>query len=151
MNQPLDALRAAHRRAYGLGLALCLGIPTLLAGLLGAGAVAPGAHAPEGVFQQLGYLFTGLVFLSGAWVWGRRERMLRGFKDVAEARRPALIWKESLLYSLAFEVSCICGLIYWTLVGAQAARHVGGFLVLTPLLFLVLVPRFGQWAKRLEA
>ncbi|WLT32891.1 hypothetical protein [Geothrix sp. PMB-07] len=132
-------------------MALCAGTPAFIALLLLTRVVPPGSQAPEGGAQQVGYLFTGLVFLSGAWVWSRRGRVLRGFKSVAEAQRPSLILRESLLYAAAFEASSVWGLIYWTLVGGQAARHVWGFLLLTPMLFLALVPRFGHWAKRLEA
>jgi hypothetical protein len=98
----------------------------------------------------VGYLFTGLVFLSGAWVWWRSGRALREFKDLPEGRRPAAILREGLLYAVAFEASSLCGLVYWILVGSHAARHVWGFLLLTPLLFLALVPRFDRWAKSLE-
>lgn len=147
----MDSLRSAHRKAYGLGLALCLGTPTFLAVLMAARVVPPGPLAPEGLVQQVGYLFTGLVFLSGAWAWGRRGRMLRGFNAVAEAQRPALVLRESLLFAAAFEASSVWGLIYWTLAGAQAGRHAWGFLALTPMLFLALAPRFSHWAKGLEA
>lgn len=147
----MDSLRSAHRRGYGLGLVLCVGTPALLAVLMAARVVPPGSQAPEGLVQQVGYLFTGLVFLSGAWAWGRRGRTLRGLKGVAEARRPALVLRESLLYAAAFEASSIWGLIYWILAGTQAGRHAWGFLALTPMLFLALVPRFDHWAKSLEA
>ncbi len=150
MNGQVDPLRSAHRRAYALGLVLCFGTPGLIGLLLGLGLVPPGQQAPEGIYQQVGYLFTGLVFLSGAWVWGRRGRMLREFKAVPEGRRPAVILREGLLYAMLFEISSFCGLMYWLLVGGHAARHVGGFLLLTPLLFVGLVPRFGQWSKALE-
>lgn len=150
MNGQVDSLRSAHTRAYGMGLALCLGTPGLIAVLLVLGLVPPGQQEPEGVYQQVGYLFTGLVFLSGAWVWGRRGRMLREFKAVPEGRRSAVILREGLLYATLFEISSLCGLVYWMLVGGHAARHVWGFLLLTPLLFVGLVPRFGQWLKASE-
>lgn len=147
MNRPANSLLSAHRRAYALGLALCVGTPGLIGLLLGLGVVPPGQQVPEGVYQQVGYLFTGLVFLSGAWVWGRRGRMLREFKSLPESRRLAVILRETLLYAVLFEASSLCGLVYWLLVGAHAGRHVWGFLLLTPLLFLGLVPRFEQWSK----
>ena len=136
--------------AYATGLVLCLGTPSLIGLLLWSGQVPPGLRAPEGVYQQVGYLFTGLVFLSGAWVWSRRVRTLREFKAVPEGRRPAVILREDLLYAALFEASSLCGLIYWMLVGSHAARHVCGFLLLTPLLFLGLVPRYQHWSKALE-
>lgn len=150
MNGKLASLRSAHRRAYGIGLVLCLGTPSLIAALLLTGVVPPGHQAPVGTLQQVGYLFTGLVFLAGAWVWGRSGRMVREFPALAETRRTVVLVRESLLYAVVFETSSIAGLIYWLLVGAQSGRHVWGFLLLTPLLFLALVPRFDRWAKGLE-
>jgi hypothetical protein len=147
MNGPAGTLRSVHRRAHGLGLALCLGTPALVAGLVGSGAVPPGTQVPEGIYQQIGYLFTGLVFLSAAWVWGRSGQVLRGFKALPEDRRPAVVLREGLLYAAALDLSCCCGLVYWLLVGNHGARHVWGFILLTPILFLVLMPGYDRWAK----
>jgi len=146
----MAGLQSAHRLSYGLGLALCLGTPSLIAGLLLSGVVPPGAQPPEGLYQQVGYLFTGLVFLSGAWVWWRSGRMLSGLKGVPESQRPGLILREGLLYAAAFEASSLCGLVYWILVGSHATRHVWGFILLTPVLFLSLVPSHARWVKGLE-
>ena len=150
MNDVSASLRSAHRMAYALGLALCFGTPGLIAFLLLSGVVPPGTNAPEGVYQQLGYLFTGLVFLSAAWVWWRGGRQLREFKTVPSARRPVVILREGLLYSAIFEVSSLCGLVYWILVGHHAARHAWGFILLTPVLFVTLVPRYERWAQSAE-
>jgi hypothetical protein len=51
---------------------------------------------------------------------------------------------------VVFESSSLCGLVYWILVGNLGYRHVWGFILMTPLLFLVLVPRYTQWVKALE-
>lgn len=151
MNSAPDPLRPAHRRAYALGLAFCLATPGLIAVLLLSGVVPPGDHPAEGIYQQVGYLFTGLVFLSAAWVWGRSGRLLREFKAVPEAQRPSLILRETLLYAAVFEASSVLGLVYWILVGAHAARHAWGFILLTPVLFAVLAPRHDRWTKRLAS
>jgi hypothetical protein len=134
-----------------MGLALCVGTPSLIAVLLLARVVAPGAEPVEGVLQQVGYLFTGIVFLSAAWVWGRRGRMLRDFNAIPEAQRPGLVLREGLLYAAVFEASSLCGLAYWMLVGAHAARHAWGFILLTPVLFLTLVPRYRRWTESLAS
>ncbi len=147
MNGTAPTLRSAHRTAYALGLALCLGTPGLIGVLLRSGLVPPGTQAPEGIFQQIGYLFTGLVFLTAAWVWGRSGRVLRSFSLLPETRRPAVILREGLLYAGALETSSLCGLVYWILVGEHAARHVWGFILLTPLFYLALMPRYDRWAK----
>ena len=151
MNGQADDLKTRHRLAYGLGLGLCLGTPGLIAMLLLSGAVPPGTQAPEGIYQELGYLFTGLVFLSAAWVWWRSGRALRAFKALPGPRRPAFVLTETLLYAAAFEGSSLLGLIYWILVGSHAARHAWGFIVLTPMLFAALVPRHDRWEKALES
>ncbi len=149
MNGTANTLQSAHRRAYGLGLILCFVTSGLIAVLLRSGVVPPGTQVPEGIFQQIGYLFTGLVFLTAAWVWWRSGRVLRTFKILPEARRPALILREGLLYAGVLETSSLCGLVYWILVGDHAARHVGGFILLTPMLYLALMPRYDRWAKAL--
>jgi hypothetical protein len=61
-----------------------------------------------------------------------------------------VVLRESLIYAALFEASAILGLIYWILVGAHAARHAWGFILLTPLLFVGLVPREARWMKALE-
>jgi hypothetical protein len=133
-----------------MGLALCFGTPGLIVGLLLSGAIPPGPARAEGLYQQLGYLFTGLVFLSTAWVWGRSGRVLREFKATPETQRASLVLRECLLYSVVIESSAFCGLAYWLLVGENGTRHVWGFLLLTPVLFLALVPRYSRWMKGLE-
>lgn len=151
MNDGSGPIRVAHRVAYGLGLTLCFGTPGFISALLLSGVVPPGNQAVEGVYQDLGYLFTGLVFLSASWVWWRSGQALRAFKTQPESRRPGFLLRECLLYAVAFESSCLLGLGYWALVGNHAARHAWGFILLTPALFLALVPRLGRWAKALES
>lgn len=151
MSSVVNPLASAARIAYGLGLAICFGTPGVIAMLLLSGAIAPGTQMPEGLVQQVGYLFTGLVFLAAAWVWWRRGGLLRSFKQLPTDRQPAMVIRETILYAAAFEASSLCGLVYWTLVGAHAARHVWGFVLLTPILFLALVPRPDHWARALEA
>ncbi len=145
-----EALRSAVRTGHLLGMALCFGTPVLVAALILTGTVPPGREPLGGISQQVGYLLTGLVFLSAAWVWWRSGRVLGGFRELPDASRPSTVLRESLLYAAAFEVSSLCGLAYWMLVGAQAVRHVWGFILLTPVLFLALVPGYDRWAKPLE-
>ena len=150
MNGGTEALWSAHRTGRLLGMALCFGTPVLVAALVLSGIVPPGQAAPEGFYQQVGYLLTGLVFLSAAWVWWRSGRVLAGFRELAEEKRTTTVLRESLLYAAAFEVSSLCGLVYWMLVGTQGTRHVWGFILLTPVLFLALVPGYDRWVKQLE-
>ena len=150
MNGTAKALRSAHRMAYGLGLVLCVGTPGLIAVLMQSGALPAGTQVPEGIFQQIGYLCTGLVFMTAAWVWWRSGKVLREFKMLPEARRSAVILQEGLLYAAVLETSSFCGLVYWILVGNHGARHAWGFILLTPVLYLALMPRYDRWVKALE-
>ena len=136
--------------AYGVGLALCLGTPGLVSALLLSGVVPAGNHVPEGIYVQVGYLFTGLVFLSATWVWWRSAQALRAFREVSVAQRPTMVLREGLMAAVALESSSLCGLVYWVLVGNHAPRHVWGFILMTPLLFLALVPRYTRWVEALE-
>ena len=147
MNAPASSLRLAHRLAYSLGALLCFGTPGMIAVLVLLRVVPPGGQAVAGSIQQVGYLLTGLVFLSAAWVWWRRGRALAGFASAPEAARPGILMRETVVYAGALETSSLCGLVYWLLVGTQALRHVWGFILLTPLLFLVLVPRYDHWQQ----
>ncbi|WP_257312367.1 hypothetical protein [Geothrix fuzhouensis] len=150
MNDAPISLRSACHLARLVGLALCIGTPVLIGGLILAGLVPPGEQLPEGTYLQLGHVFTGLVFLSAAWVLWRRGTMLKAFHQVSEPRRAGVVLRETLLYAALFELSSIYGLVYWVLVGKHSARHAFGFIILSPLLFLVLAPRLGHWRKALE-
>ena len=150
MSDPITALRSAHRGAYGLGLALCGGTPVLIALLILSGVVPPGTQAPVGLLEQVGYLFTGIVFLSSSYTWWRLGQVLRGFKELPERQRAQVLLRESLVAAATFESSSLLGLAYWCLVGNHATRHVWGFILLTPVLFLALVPRYERWEKALD-
>lgn len=145
-----EALRTAHRLGHRGGLVLCLTSAALAAGLILSGAVPPGAATPGGLQQEVGYLLTGLVFLAAAWVWWRSGRALEAFRGLPEARRPATLLRECLMYSAALLVSSFCGLAYWALVGRSGTRHVWGFILLGPVLFLALAPRYDRWVRPLE-
>ena len=143
-------LRAAHRQAYLLGLSLCVGTPVLVAALMLSGGVPAGEQRPEGAMLQVGTLFTGLVFLGGAWCLWRFGRVLAGFRSLAPERRPGVVLREILVASAILEASCLLGLAWWALVGAHAARQAWAFVALSPGLFLALVPRASRWERALE-
>lgn len=147
MSDPSGALQSAFRTAYAMGLALCVGTPLVVSILILAAVVPPGQQAPEGILRDLGYLFSGIVFLGGAWVLWRSGRELRRFGSLPAERRPFVCFRECVVYAAVFEVSCILGLIYWILVGSHATRHVWGFILLTPILFFALVPRLDRWVN----
>ncbi len=151
MSDPLTPLRSAHRGAYGVGLALCLGTPVLIALLILSGVVPPGTQAPVGFLEQVGYLFTGVVFLASSFTWWRLGQVLRGFKELPERQRAQVLLRESLVAAATCESSSLLGLAYWCLVGNHATRHVWGFILLTPILFLALVPRLERWVQALDA
>lgn len=144
------ALVSAIRRAYGLGLALGLGLPALVAGIMLSGRVAPGDLGSRDLLLQVGYLFTGLLFLGAAWVVWRRGKVLAAFKALPEEHRPGAVLREVLLYSAILAAGSLLGLAYWRLAGLQAARHAWGFVLISPGLCLALVPRPKPWMKALE-
>jgi hypothetical protein len=142
-----EPLRRAHRRARLVGGALCLGTPALITGLILAGVIPPGTNPAEGPSLQLGQGFTGLVFLATAWVLWRRGLVLGRFAQMAPSARPGVLLRESILYAALFELSSLLGLGYWLLVGHHAARHVAGFLLLTPMLYLAFTPSLRRWLE----
>lgn len=146
----LLALLPAYRRARVLGLFICVGWPLVLMVMVATGVVRPGTTPLAESVKQIGYTFTGLVFLSAAWVTWRSGKVLQGFREVAPEHRPRVVFKESLIYAALFELSCTWGLLYWMLAGLQVARYVGAFMALTPIMFFFFVPRFYAWKLALE-
>jgi hypothetical protein len=144
--QPDAALRKAFQRAYGLGLVLCVCWPLILQLLLGP-VIKPGQAPPAGVVQQLGYTFTALTFLAAAFVTWRSGRERAALHGVAPALRPRIVFREVLLYSALFELSCLYGVLYWTLAGGEANRYARSFIMLTSLMFFFFVPRLGAWVE----
>lgn len=144
------ALESAYRTAQLLGLTLCFGTPLVLVVLLVSGAIPPGRQLPMAAAQQVGYLFTGLVFLAAAWSFWRSGRILAAFSTLDPGRRPGVLLRETLTYAALAELSSLLGLFYWLLAGQVVGRHAWGFLLLTPLLFLGVVPRRTRWKQTLE-
>ena len=140
-------LPGAGRTAYGAGLALALGGSALAAVLMLSGGVPPGSQRPEGTLLQLGYLFTGTVFLAAALVAGRMGRSRRALAGLSPEARGAEVRRACLGAALLCQVGALCGLAYWALAGAHAGRHAWGFVATTPLLYLALVPRPGRWLR----
>lgn len=146
----VKALLRPYRQARVAGLFICVAWPLLLMVLVATGAVRPGNAPLAGPVKQIGYTFTGLVLLGATWVTWRSGKVLKAFRDLPEARRPAVVLRESLLYAVVFELSSLWGLLYWMLVGPAAARYVGTFMALSPIMFLFFVPRFHAWKLALE-
>ncbi len=145
-----EPLRRAVQRARLLGLALCLAWPLVLMVMLGAGLVRPGTLAPVGPLRTLAFGFTGLSLLSAGWVTWRTQRVMKGFATLDRAEQPRVAFRESLLYAALFELSCLYGLIYWMLVGRNAFQHVLTMLALTPVMFMLFVPRYEHWREAAE-
>lgn len=149
--QQLKDLHKAYGRAYLVGLILCVMWPLILVLMVGAGLVRPGGNAPAGVFQQLGYTFTLLAFLSAAYVTYRSGKVRKGFRDLDPQERPRVLIREVVLYSALFELSCLYGLGYWMLVGLAGRQHAFSFMMLSPLMFFFFVPRFDAWKAAAES
>ena len=146
----LNPIQSAYRRARLAGLFICVAWPLLLMAMVATGAVRGGTAPMEGPAKQIGYTFTGLVFLSATWVTWRSGKVLKGFRDLAPEDRPRVVVRESLIYAAIFETSSLWGLLYWMMVGPNAARYVGTFMALTPIMFFFFVPRFHAWKLALE-
>ena len=144
------ALLPAYRRARVAGLIICVAWPLLLMAMVATGGVRPGTAPLEGPAKQIGYTLTALVCLSAAWVTWRSGRVLKSFRDLAPELRPRVVLRESLIYAAIFETSSLWGLLYWMMVGTAAARFVGTFMALTPIMFFFFVPRFYVWKLALE-
>lgn len=142
-----EALREAHRRARVAGLAACVAGPLLVLALAAAGVLAPGGNPVAGIYQQVGYTFTGLVFLAAAWAAWRRSRVLKAFGQVPAGARPEILRREALLAVALSLTSALWGALYWMLVGWNALRHALAFLFLSPVMFLCFMPGLHVWAR----
>lgn len=143
-------LHRAYGRAYLAGLVLCVMWPLILILMVGAELVKPGQNPPAGVFQELGYTFTLLTFAAAAFVTWRSGKVRKGFRALEPAARARTLFREVLLYSALFELSCLYGLGYWTLVGWAGRQHAFAFIMLSPLMFFLFVPRFDAWKAAAE-
>ncbi|HJV22937.1 MAG TPA: hypothetical protein VJ570_09570 [Holophagaceae bacterium] len=144
------ALRKAVTRGRVLGLVLCLAWPLILMAMIGGGAVRAGTQPPVGPLRTAAYVLMGLSLLAGGLVTWRTNRVLGGFHQVAESDRPRVAFREIVLYSALFELSCVYGLVYWMLVGRNAFHHVLTFMALTPIMFFLFVPGLNDWAQASE-
>ncbi|MBI3132813.1 MAG: hypothetical protein HYZ13_15970 [Acidobacteria bacterium] len=144
------SLRQAVTRARILGLILCLAWPLILMAMIGGGAVRAGTLQPVGALRTTAFVLMGLSFLAGGAVTWRTNRVLGGFRQMAEAERPKVAFREILLYSALFELSCLYGLIYWMLVGRNAFHHVLTLMAITPIMFFLFVPGLNDWVQASE-
>lgn len=147
MGEIREAWRGTHRRVRGIGLGACLAAALLSLGLGAVGVVPPGANAVEGVYQQTGYTFTGLVFLTGAWAVRRRRLVLGAFAGAEPAERERLLRREAVLSAVLGGTSILWGILYWRMVGWNGLRHSLAFLVLAPVMFLWFMPGQEAWAR----
>ncbi len=145
-----EALETAATTAQFLGLALGFGSPLVVASLMGFRVIPAGQLWAPDPTRQVGYLFTGVVLLAGAWGNWRKDRMLAGFRHLEAGLRARVLLRETVLYAALSELSCLLGLLYWMLAGVTASRHAWGFVLLTPLLSLAIVPRMSRWKRALE-
>jgi hypothetical protein len=128
------------RRAYLAGAVLCVGLPLALQA--GLGPLIPAGQAPAGeTLQQIGYTFTGLsaVALVLAAQRCRRAR-------AAGASTPRAV-REMGFAALLILCCAGFGCLYWALGGRGVERHARTFLALSPVGFLIFVPRPSRWAS----
>ena len=133
-----EAGRARLRRYYAWGAALCVALPLALQAALGP-LVPPGGNPAGETLLQIGYTFTALSALCLALA-ARRLRRARA-AGPSEAR---VILPASLLILCCAAFGCL----YWALGGRTVERHARTFLALSPIGFLLFVPRPGTWTER---
>lgn len=138
--------RGAFRWAYGAGLVLCVLCPAALEILLGR-IPKLDAVPPEDFARQLGYTFTGLLLCAGAFLSWRSGKVRSSFSAVPPEGRPRIILRETLLYSTLCTLGALFGLACHALDGPLAERHARTFIALSPIMFLVFVPRLDAWKK----
>jgi len=147
---PERAETAAWRRAflfaYGLGLVLCVIWPLVLQAMLGS-LLQPGILGPSGLAEDLGYTFTGLVFLGALFAHRRSRKARAAFAALDLSQRARVVAMETLLYSAIFALSMLYGLLYHGLGGPRAERYARTFIALAPVMFLLFVPRLGAWLR----
>lgn len=143
-------LLKAVRQGRILGLVLCLAWPLVLMAMIGGGAIRAGSLPAQGPLRSLAYGFMGLIFLAGAFVTWRTNRVMKGFKALTPEVQGRTAFREILIASALFELSCLYGLLYWMLVGRNAFHQVLTFMALTPLMFFLFVPGLNDWVAASE-
>lgn len=145
-----QGLQKPFRLAYGLGAILCVVWPLMLQVLIG-NVLKPGLFGPTELAQDLGYTFTGLVTLCALYVVRRSKRTLHTFAQIETTRRGRVMALEILLYSALFELSALFGWIYLGMGGPEASRYARTFIALSPIMFLIFVPRLPAWKAALSS
>ncbi len=143
-------LRRAFRQGYGTGLAVAVLLPLLFQIALGPLATDLRPLLQEALRQQLGYIFTGLTLLGSLILIHRMRALRRTLGQWTEPSRARRLRRELLLASGLCTQTALWGLLYLALGGPDVLRHARGFLLLAPLQFLALVPRYATWAAAVD-
>ncbi len=140
----------AVRSARIIGLFLCLAWPLVLMAIITVGGIAPGQLRAEGWVQQVGYTFTGLSLVAAGYVTWRTGVLMKEFRALAPSDRARVAFRSSLGFSILFLLSSVYGLVYWRMVGRNAFQHVLLFVVLSPAMFFIFMPRLEHWMNALQ-
>ena len=139
-------LAKAFRLAYPIGLVLCVAWPLTLQLLLGP-VIRQGVPPPGTVAQQLGYSFSGLTFLIALFVTWRWNKIRKAFQATPAQEQPAILLRETVLYSALVELTSLFGVLYYALGGPLAERYSRSFIALSSIMFCVFVPRLDAWRR----
>jgi len=143
--KPAADLIFRYRIARMIGLVVCVAWPLILMMLIMTEKVVPGNFISEGLVREFSYTLTALTLGGTFFVNYRSGKVLFRFKDQPEEEKPHIVFRESLIYILVIQMTTWYGLIYWLIPGWNASRHVGTFIMLTPICFFLFIPRLSQW------
>ncbi len=138
-------LISRFRIARMLGLIVCVAWPLILMLLIMNQKVVPGNLISGTLIKEFSYTLTGLTLIGTFFVVYRSSKVLTNFKNQPEHLKPHIVFRESLIYVLVIQMTTWYGLIYWLLAGWSVSRHVGTFIMLSPICFFLFVPRLSQW------
>lgn len=135
------------KKARLIGLFVSVFWPLCIILLMIQGSIRPGILPALGWVKQLSYTFTAIAIAIPAWVTFRSQKVLKKFAEQTLQKQYVLIYQESLLYVAVLQLNCITGVLYWLLAGAANPQPAFTFVMLTPISFLLFIPRLSAWAE----
>jgi hypothetical protein len=140
------SLTRAFLIAYTLGIIICLCCPVVLYFNIDK-LITPISGISAETLQGVGYAFTGLILICILVVNSRWGKVRSKFSKNIKNKQGIILLFETVLYSIIFGLSSVFGTIYYLLGGASTKLLAGNFIVLTPIMFFIFVPRLHTWQR----